>query len=50
MSRHPSQNGSGTEDISVCAFALEALSQYPSPNGKLSDGDCAEIALVGGSE
>ena len=48
MSPHPTQNGSETEDVR--AFATEALSQYPSPNGELSDGDCAEIALVGGSE
>jgi len=50
VSRHPSPNGMETIDVSLCSVAAEALSQYPSPNGELSDGDCAEIALVGGSE
>ena len=50
VSRHPSPNGGHTVDISLLSVGAEALSQHPSPNGELSDGDCAEIALVGDSE
>ena len=34
----------------MSALDAAALSQYPSPNGELPDDDCAEIALLGGSE
>lgn len=50
VSRHPSPNFETTLDESLIAVGAEALSQCPSPNGELSDGDCAEIALVGDSE
>jgi len=50
VSRHPSPSGVQTVDVSVLSAGAEALSQNPSPNGELSDGDCAEIALVGGHE
>ena len=50
MSRNPLSTDLETEDISVCVLAATVLSQNPSPNGELSDGDCAGIALVGGSE
>ena len=29
---------------------MGALSQYPSPNGEISNGDCVEIAMMRGSE
>lgn len=50
VSRHPSPNGAQTVDVNLLSVGAEALSQYPSPNGELSDSDCADIALVAGSE
>ena len=45
VSRHPSPSGTQTADM--MSVGAEALSQYPSPNGELSDGDLADIALIG---
>ena len=50
MSRNSPSNGTEVVDVSISPLVRAALSQYPSPNGELIDGDCAVIALLGGSE
>ena len=50
VSRYPSSNDEDKCDVSLCSVGAEPLSQHPSPNGELSYGDCAEIALVASSE
>ena len=45
VSRHPSPSGTQTADM--MSVGAEALSQYPSPNGEFSDGNLADITLIG---
>ena len=45
VSRNPSPN-----EATLCLVGAEPLALHPSANGELSYGDCAEIALVAGSE